>query len=115
MMEFAPPRLSITSGWPSALSISFAIALALASVAPPGGKGTIRRIGRVGQVPVAVVPVVCASAAEPISVAHASAAARERFVTFIFILLRDSSYHASLVAAGQCYRLPLVGDLVELR
>src|SRR5262245_18011837 len=61
MMAFAPPRLSMTSGWPSTFSTSFAMIRALASVAPPGGKGTMRRIGRSGQACLAPGTGVCAS------------------------------------------------------
>src|SRR5688500_11435018 len=81
MMAFAPPRLSTTSGWPSTLSISFAMALALASVAPPGGNGTIRRIGRVGH-------ACCAAASAAITAAEAASAAiahRNEYRAFIVL------------------------------
>src|SRR5687767_5482155 len=61
MMAFAPPRLSMTSGWPSTFSTSFAMTRAFASVAPPGGNGTTRRIGRVGQVCPEPAEGVCAA------------------------------------------------------
>src|SRR6476660_25764 len=49
MVPPAPPRLSITTGWPR-LSCSFwPSTRPTMSVPPPGGYGTTRRIGRVGK------------------------------------------------------------------
>ena len=45
----APARLSITIGWPSAAAIGSASTRARLSVAVPGAKGTMARIGRSGQ------------------------------------------------------------------
>ena len=45
----APARLSTTMGWPSSSPSRSAITRAVTSVAPPAWKGTIRRIGRLGQ------------------------------------------------------------------
>src|SRR5688500_20198327 len=83
MMAFAPPRLSTTSGWPSALSTSFAMALALASVAPPGGNGTISRIGRVGH-------ACCAPTSAAMNTPHASVAMDHdnKYRAFMFFLLK---------------------------
>jgi hypothetical protein len=48
MVPPAPPRLTITTGCPSA-SCSFApIVRAMKSAAPPGGTGSTMEIGRVG-------------------------------------------------------------------
>src|SRR5712671_1911401 len=56
----APGRFSITRGWPSSLSTPGWTMRAIASVLPPGGKLTRRRIGRSGK----------ALAGAPDSVAH---------------------------------------------
>ena len=44
-----PGRFSMTSGWPSRSPSRWAISRASMSVAPPGGKGTITRTGRLGR------------------------------------------------------------------
>src|SRR5690242_12639416 len=49
MAPEAPPRLSITTGWPSAEASFGCICRARMSVVPPGGQVTTSRIGRVGQ------------------------------------------------------------------
>src|SRR6218665_825898 len=48
MLPLAPLRLSTTKGWPSTACRRSAMARATMSVAPPGGKGTISRTGRLG-------------------------------------------------------------------
>jgi hypothetical protein len=47
-LPFEPGRLSITTVWPSFSESAGAMTRARLSVAPPGGFGTIRRIGRWG-------------------------------------------------------------------
>src|SRR5262245_53492647 len=49
MVPPAPPRFSTTSGWPSGFSSFCARMRATMSVDPPGGKGTMTRIGLAGQ------------------------------------------------------------------
>src|SRR6218665_786981 len=49
MLPLAPLRLSTTKDWPSTACRRSAMARATMSVAPPGGKGTISRTGRVGE------------------------------------------------------------------
>src|SRR3712207_9369432 len=48
MLPPAPPRLSITTGWPSAAAMPFWIMRAAKSVCPPGGKPTTIVTGRDG-------------------------------------------------------------------
>ena len=48
MLPPAPPRLSITIGFPSSSCRPFAIGLAAISDGPPGGQGTITFTGRLG-------------------------------------------------------------------
>jgi len=48
MLPPAPPRLSTTTGWPSALDIRSATRRPTMSALPPGANGTIRWIGRSG-------------------------------------------------------------------
>ena len=48
IMPPAPPRFSITTGWPSCWPIGSATSRAQISVAPPAGSGTTMRIGRFG-------------------------------------------------------------------
>src|SRR4051812_48889141 len=45
----APPRFSITKGWPSAASSAGAIRRATVSLPLPGASGRMKRTGRVGQ------------------------------------------------------------------
>ena len=65
-LPFEPGLFSTTTGWPSASPSAGAMTRATVSVAPPGGLGTSRRIGRDGN---------CACAAS-VQSARASAAAR---------------------------------------
>jgi hypothetical protein len=48
MVPVAPARLSTTIGWPSDLVSRSAMGRAMMSATPPGGNGTIRKIGFVG-------------------------------------------------------------------
>ena len=48
MVPLAPPRFSITSGWPMLAPILSAMARAMMSVVLPAAKGTITRIGLLG-------------------------------------------------------------------
>src|SRR5882757_6346731 len=48
MLPPAPPRLSITTGWPSAAEIRSATRRPTMSALPPAANGTIIRIGRSG-------------------------------------------------------------------
>ena len=48
MTPAAPPRLSMTNGWPSAAASLSATIRATASTPPPAGNGTIKVIGRTG-------------------------------------------------------------------
>ena len=50
MVPAAPGRFSTTTGCPSAWTRRSATLRAVTSFAPPGGKGTIQRIGFDGQV-----------------------------------------------------------------
>src|SRR3954451_14078525 len=43
----APPRFSITTGWPSRLDILSVTTRLMTSAGPPAGNGTMKRIGRV--------------------------------------------------------------------
>ena len=47
-MPAAPPRFSITSGWPSCVCSSFAAARMITSVTLPAAIDTIMRIGLFG-------------------------------------------------------------------
>src|SRR3954451_9638258 len=49
IVALAPPRFSITTGWPQAACSPGARARAMKSVGPPGGKPTKSRTGRSGQ------------------------------------------------------------------
>src|SRR5262249_58067205 len=46
----APPRLSITTGWPSTAVMRSAVSRARMSVGPPGPAGTTSLMGRLGEV-----------------------------------------------------------------
>jgi hypothetical protein len=46
----APARFSITTGWPKSRDMASATGRATKSAKPPGGKGTIMVMERVGQV-----------------------------------------------------------------
>src|SRR5215468_2824968 len=48
MLPPAPPRLSITTGWPNALEMRSPTRRPTMSALPPAANGTIRRIGRSG-------------------------------------------------------------------
>src|SRR5258706_12652868 len=48
MLPLAPPTFSITTVWPSGARIASPMMRAAVSVEPPGGNGTIRETGRVG-------------------------------------------------------------------
>jgi hypothetical protein len=65
-----PATFSITIGWPSDRRIGSTRTREMASVAPPGGNGTIRVIGREGY--------VCADAAPTTVTVKASAIAAQR-------------------------------------
>src|SRR5688572_14353914 len=94
MMALAPPRLSITIDWPSAFSIPFAMALAFASVAPPGGNGTISRIGRVGHCPAPAFACCALASAATITAPPTSAAIEHHneYRVFIVIPPRESFF-----------------------
>src|SRR5687767_2119429 len=62
MVPPAPPRFSMTIDWPSRSPSFCATMRATMSVEPPGGKGTIRRIGFAGQAWADAAPG-CSSAA----------------------------------------------------
>jgi hypothetical protein len=47
-MPLAPPRFSMTKGWPRRGASSFAVARMMTSVTLPAAIGTITRIGRSG-------------------------------------------------------------------
>src|SRR5688572_29910409 len=87
MMAFAPPRLSITIDWPSTFSIPLAIALAFASVAPPGGNGTISRIGRVGHCPAPALACCALASAAVITAPPTSTAIEHHNEHRMFIVL----------------------------
>ena len=44
----APARFSITTGWPQCSLMRWPTKRAMRSVGPPGGNGTMMRIGRLG-------------------------------------------------------------------
>jgi hypothetical protein len=48
-MVLAPGRFSISTGWPHASLILWPIRRATMSLGPPGGNGTMIRIGRLGK------------------------------------------------------------------
>src|SRR5262249_45224300 len=52
----APPRLSTTTGWPSASDIFGEMGRAITSAGPPGTKPTMMRIGFVGKVCAVAAP-----------------------------------------------------------
>ena len=56
MLPLAPPAFSITTGCPSGARMRSAMMRAVVSVEPPGGKGTISVIGRIGKFWAAATP-----------------------------------------------------------
>src|SRR5688572_16084020 len=71
MAPFAPPRFSITTGWPSASAARGPNSRTYASI-PPGGEPTIRRMGLAGN--------ACPAASAGTSAAAAAQRATDAFI-----------------------------------
>src|ERR1700704_5944815 len=72
----APARFSITTGWPQCSLIRWPTKRAMRSVGPPGGNGTMMRIGRLGKF--AAAPGSDCAATGTIAAANAIAASAKR-------------------------------------
>src|SRR5947208_2752136 len=59
----APARFSITTGWPQCSLMRWPTKRAMRSVGPPGGNGTMMRIGRLGKFAAAPGPDCAATGA----------------------------------------------------
>ena len=66
MLPLAPPAFSMTTGCPSGALMRSPMMRAVVSVEPPGGKGTISVIGRVGKFCAAAMPDSAANIAATI-------------------------------------------------
>src|SRR3954466_7310033 len=72
----APARFSITTGWPQCSLIRWPTKRAMRSVGPPGGNGTMMRIGRLGKF--AAAPRSDCAAARTAAATNAIAASARR-------------------------------------
>ncbi len=92
MVPVAPGRFSTTSGWPSCSPMAGAISRVTVSIAPPGGKDTMTRIGLVGQ-------AGCARAGAASGPGRAAAAASSAARRVGAKVMREVSRWAGLVPA----------------
>jgi hypothetical protein len=76
MTPAAPPRLSMTNGWPRPAASLSATIRATASTPPPAGKGTIKVIGRSGYLSAAAAMRATTGAARTRTAAAAMLARR---------------------------------------
>src|SRR5258707_7681682 len=72
----APARFSITTGWPQCSLMRWRTKRAMRSVGPPGGNGTMMRIGRLGKF--AAAPGSDCAATGTVAAASAIAASVKR-------------------------------------
>src|SRR6218665_3539882 len=102
----APPRLSMTSGWPSAWPSGCWSNRAMTSASPPEGKATPRRTGFVGHDGVwAATPVMPKRVLHPVNEAASIAMARRRGRWYMRSLLAKGwGWAASAVICGPAPR-----------
>src|SRR4051812_32013834 len=88
----APARFSITTGWPQCSLMRWPTKRAMRSVGPPGGNGTLMRIGRLGKL-VAAAASGCAAAGTTTAANAIAASAKRSMLCSLVQLHSDRLYH----------------------